>query len=46
MKKNHGEKFGGLYSLTDNEDALEIAHAELLAESFLQQAEVGRIQIK
>ena len=46
LKKNHGEKFGGLYSLTDNEDALEIAQAELLAESFLQQAEEGRIAIK
>ena len=40
LRKNHADKFGGgLYSLTDNEEALEIAQAELLAESFLQQAE-------
>lgn len=36
--KNLANK-AGLYALTDNEDALEIAQAELLAESFLQQAE-------
>ena len=46
MKKNHGEKFGALYSLTDNEDALEIAQAELLAESFLQQAEDPHLPLK
>lgn len=37
LKKNHADQYAsGLYSLTDNEDALEIAQAELLAESFLQ----------
>jgi len=37
LKKNQADQYGGaLYSLTDNEDALEIAQAELLAESFLQ----------
>lgn len=46
MKKNHADKFGGLYSLTDNEEALEIAQAELLAESFLQQAEDSQVQHK
>lgn len=36
--KNLAHK-AGLYALTDNEDALDMAQAELLAESFLQQAE-------
>ena len=47
LKKNHADKFGGgLYSLTDNEEALEIAQAELLAESFLQQAEDSQQHLK